>query len=159
MIRRANYEIVKADAAEVVIRDLGPWTEFLTITNWAEELVRELVSSGVLKAGARLFYYDSEGELDELLLDGVRLVDFAPGVQRPTVSAPATEPTTLKTKYGVEIPCDSEGHPLQDAPGKYDATSRAMGGATAHLPAPRRTTRPTSTGLPREDETTRGGYR
>jgi len=39
----------------------------------------------------------------------------------------------LRTKYGVEIPCDSAGNPLHDAPGKYSQSSAAMGVETEHV--------------------------
>jgi len=42
----------------------------------------------------------------------------------------------LTTKYGVEIPCDSLGRPMRDAPGKYDRSARAMGAPTEHVPRP-----------------------
>lgn len=38
----------------------------------------------------------------------------------------------LETEQGVEIPVDSKGNPLRDAPGKYDQAARAMGAATEH---------------------------
>lgn len=42
----------------------------------------------------------------------------------------------MKTKYGVEIPCDESGRPMRDAPGKYDRSARAMGSPTEHAPRP-----------------------
>lgn len=62
-MRRSNYEIVFEDEEKMVLRDIGPWDHFLTITNDAENVVLEL--RGVLR-GRRLFYYDSEGELTEI---------------------------------------------------------------------------------------------
>ena len=38
----------------------------------------------------------------------------------------------MKTKYGVEIPCGSDGRPLRDAPGRYDQSARAMGSPVTH---------------------------
>jgi len=72
---KANYEVVRANLAEVVIRDLGPWDRFQTVTNAAEETVREL--AGRLD-GRRLFYYDSEGQLDELKVKNGEFAGFAP---------------------------------------------------------------------------------
>lgn len=62
-MRRSNYEIVLQDMERMVLRDIGPWDHFLTITNDAENVVAEL--RGTLR-GRRLFYYDSEGELTEI---------------------------------------------------------------------------------------------
>lgn len=64
---RANYEIVEDLTDRLVIRDLGPWDRFMSVTNDAENVVKEL--AGRLN-GRRLFYYDSEGFLGELLVRG-----------------------------------------------------------------------------------------
>ena len=82
-MRRANYEVVSEKPAEpLVIRDVGPWDQFLSVTNAAEDVVAELARRGKLWAGRRLFYYDSEGELDELAhSDGV-FTGFKPGPGR-----------------------------------------------------------------------------
>lgn len=82
MGRHANYLIHNPFAPEwnpLVIRDIGPWDRYMTITNDAEHVVEELVSKGVLPAGRRLLYYDSEGELDELLVKDGKFAGFAPG--------------------------------------------------------------------------------
>ena len=43
----------------------------------------ELHAAGVLQKGRRLFYYDSDGALDELKHDGAgRFLGFAPGIGR-----------------------------------------------------------------------------
>ena len=73
---KANYEVVRANLAEVVIRDLGPWDQFQTVTNAAEETVQEL--AGRLD-GRRLFYYDSNGQLDELKVKNGEFAGFATG--------------------------------------------------------------------------------
>lgn len=66
-MRRANYDIAKQMPEAITLRDLGPWDKFLTITNAAEDVVEELVRQGILNEGQRLLYYDSEGELTELI--------------------------------------------------------------------------------------------
>ena len=40
----------------------------------------------------------------------------------------------METKYGVRIPCDDNGRPLRDAPGRYSQAAAAMGGLTEHKP-------------------------
>lgn len=78
--RRANYEIDHAhsDRQWLTLRDLGPHGMFLTITNDAERVVDELLASGVLKVGRRLRYYDSDGQLDEILFTEVGFAGFVP---------------------------------------------------------------------------------
>ncbi len=80
--RRANYEIVERTPEKLVIYDVGPWNEYLTVTNAAEDVVDELIKSGTLKPDQRLFYYDSEGECDEILHKNGRFTGFAPGEGR-----------------------------------------------------------------------------
>lgn len=79
-MRRSNYRIVKdVPGQSLLIRDIGPWDKFMTVTNAAEKVVEELVSLGVLPQGRRLFYYDSEGQCDELLVEDGRFAGFVPG--------------------------------------------------------------------------------
>jgi hypothetical protein len=67
--RRANFEVM-ADVAgkPLVIRDVGPWDQFPTVTNAAEAVIEELTRKGLLSGGRRLLYFDSEGSLDEILI-------------------------------------------------------------------------------------------
>lgn len=78
MSRSANFSIIEDTPQRIVLKDIGPWDRHLTITNDAEEVVRRVANR--LK-GRRLFYYDSEGEMDELLVDQDfgQFVGFAPG--------------------------------------------------------------------------------
>lgn len=63
----ANYVIVEDEPNEpLVIRDVGPWEIYATVTNDAERVVAQLVRSGRLPYGRRLLYFDSDGDLDEL---------------------------------------------------------------------------------------------
>ncbi len=80
-MKRANYQIVEdLTGRPLVIKDLGPWDQHPTITNDAEGVVAELHLRGVLPADRRLLYYDSEGQLDEILLDVAGcFAGFAPG--------------------------------------------------------------------------------
>jgi len=64
-MRHANYRVVIEDAKRLVIQDVGPWDVYPTVTNDAEWVVESL--AGKL-AGRRLFYIDSENEMDELVV-------------------------------------------------------------------------------------------
>lgn len=64
----------------VTIRDVGPWDQHLTVTNDAEQVVAAVVATGRLDRGQRLFFVDSSGALDELLITEERAFGgFAPG--------------------------------------------------------------------------------
>jgi len=81
-MKHAQYRIVDDPAFTtdaLVIRDVGPWDQHPTVTNDAEWVVEELVAAGRLQPGMRLYYYDSEGALDELLVANGRFAGFAPG--------------------------------------------------------------------------------
>lgn len=81
----AQYAIVEDDFLRkqpLVIRDIGPWDQHPTITNDAEHVVERLIIDGHLPPGRRLFYYDSEGDLGELLIEDNRFAGFAPGPRR-----------------------------------------------------------------------------
>lgn len=78
-MRCANYTIVADNDKELVIIDVGPWDQFPTITNSAERVVDELAG----RLGDRkLLYYDSDGNLDELLVNNEAFAGFAPGPLR-----------------------------------------------------------------------------
>ena len=91
MERRANYTIKTDNADRLVLLDIGPHSSFLTITNDAENVVADLAP--MLK-GRRLFYYDSEGQLDELLVKDGRFAGFAPGP--PARQEPLARPPVRK---------------------------------------------------------------
>ncbi len=90
----ARFEIIYEECtlATVTIRDLnGP----KSVTNDAEAVVRTLHFAGLLtcqaplKPGPRgLFYYDTSGQLDEIIHDGQgKFMGFRPG---PRKSGPHT---------------------------------------------------------------------
>ncbi len=79
-MNRARYQIVEdLPGKPLLIRDLGPWDSHPSVTNDAEAVVAELAASGKLPEGRRLYYYDSDGELDELLHKDGQFLGFAPG--------------------------------------------------------------------------------
>lgn len=75
MDRHARFDIIESRDA-VLIRDLGPWDKHLTVTNDAEWVVEHLAS---MLEGRRLFYIDSSGAKDELVVKDGKFAGFAPG--------------------------------------------------------------------------------
>jgi hypothetical protein len=79
----ARYELVGIDEdGQVTIRDIGPWHIYMTVTNDIEHVVAELYDKGILGEQQTLLYYDSHGELDQVLHVGREFVGFAPGGMR-----------------------------------------------------------------------------
>jgi len=76
MWREASFNIVSELSDKIILEDLGPWDKHLTITNDAENVVKKLLP--MLK-GRRLLYYDSEGELTELIIKDGKFVTFGNG--------------------------------------------------------------------------------
>ena len=81
--KMANFRIVTDNGNEpLYIADIGPWDEYPTITNSAEEVVRELCQRGMLPDGRRLFYVDSAGHVDEIVHKHGSFMGFRPGANR-----------------------------------------------------------------------------
>lgn len=78
--RGASYRIVVSESTpeRLVIKDVGPWDRYFTVTNDAENVVQELVRDGQLPAGRRLFYYDSQNDFDEILVVNGKFSGFRP---------------------------------------------------------------------------------
>lgn len=79
--RAARFRVETFEPDRIVIRDLGPWDKHLTVTNDAENVIRRLSPA----PRQRVFYYDSLGQLDELVHANGAFVRFAPG-SRPDVT-------------------------------------------------------------------------
>lgn len=77
-MREAIYEVVEETHEKVVIRDIGHDRGRPSVTNDAEGVVARVKNLG----SRRLFYFDSQGDLDELLHVGGVFVGFAPGPGR-----------------------------------------------------------------------------
>ena len=73
-MNRANYAVVKETPEFILIRDLGPWDRHGTVTNDAERVVADFAPR---LNGRRLLYYDSEDEMDELLVKDGKFAGFA----------------------------------------------------------------------------------
>ena len=72
----AVYRIESDTPDYVIIRDVGPWNQHGTVTNEAERVVTELVP---MLRGRRLFYYDSAGDLDELVIRNGKFAGWRAG--------------------------------------------------------------------------------
>ncbi len=74
MARIVNYEIIEETDACVLLRDIGPWHKYLTITNGAEGVVKAVAP---MLRGRRLEYYDSEGDREQLIVKDGEFAGFA----------------------------------------------------------------------------------
>lgn len=77
-MKHANYEVIEKTETSLIIQDIGPWSVFPTITNDAESVVARLAASGDLESRL-LYYYDSDGQMDEILHEDGKFIGFAPG--------------------------------------------------------------------------------
>lgn len=78
-MRTSNYAILNESTRDIlVIRDMGPWSVFKSVTNDAENVVETLFEEGYLDNSRRLWYYDSDGNLDELVHEDGKFKGFAP---------------------------------------------------------------------------------
>lgn len=71
--QHASFRVVAETEESVTLQDVGPWTVHATVTNDAEWVVEHLP---VALRGRRLFYYDSDGEKDELLVKDGKFAGF-----------------------------------------------------------------------------------
>lgn len=71
-----NFDIVEDTESRLIIRDLGPWNRHLTVTNGAEAIVAKLAEH---LGDRRLFYFDSDGHLDEIIHKDGAFVGFLSG--------------------------------------------------------------------------------
>lgn len=81
----ANYAVVDVTRDELVIRDLGPWSAFKSVTQDAESVAKKLHKSGYLEyrdpetgetSQRRLLYYDSTGNLHEIVVEDGKFAGF-----------------------------------------------------------------------------------
>ena len=73
-----NVLTIASTPEVLIIEDTGPWDAHRTVTNDAERVVANLISDGLLPEGRRLWYYDSEGSLDELVIKDGRFYEYNP---------------------------------------------------------------------------------
>ena len=72
-----RYDIIQATETCIVLKDLGPWDRYMTITNAAEHVIEDMQRIFII-GNRRIFYYDSEDELTELLVKDGRFAGLAP---------------------------------------------------------------------------------
>ena len=94
---KANWTTVEIAGDYMLIRDVGPWDSHSTITNDAEEVIRAVVATNLL-GDRKLFYVDSDGRIDRLMIENGEFAGFKnealpPRVPRdhfvdPTISVP-----------------------------------------------------------------------
>jgi len=75
-VKNPNIILVQESKDYLLIRDIGPWDKYPTITNAAEETVKMLAH---ILRNRRLFYYDSENHCDELLVKDGKFAGFKAG--------------------------------------------------------------------------------
>ena len=64
----ARYAVTSnVEGKPLVIRDLGPWDQHMTVTNDVERVVEDLFERGLLTPGRQLLYFDSDNQLDEIV--------------------------------------------------------------------------------------------
>lgn len=74
----ANFRIIDKSQRCVIIKDIGPWNQFLTITNDVEWVVEKLFKDRDIFNGQRLFYIDSDGYFDEIVIEDGKFSSFSP---------------------------------------------------------------------------------
>lgn len=110
----AQYRIIDDNHHCLLIKDTGsPWNKFPTITNDAENVVAKLASS---LNGRRLYYIDSEGRIDELIVEDGKFAGFSPGTRMRRIGG------YVISHDGKSILCETCGrrsfHP-EDVANKY----------------------------------------
>lgn len=108
---RARWVVLEDDLLgedPLVIQDAGDHSRVPTITNDAEAMVLDLVAKGHLPPGRRLFYIDSDGQRDEILVRDGQFAGFGPEPRRrrrPTPEELDAGDTHLDQEYGSEMEC------------------------------------------------------
>lgn len=87
---RSSFHFLETHSA-VFIYDTSPGTHKMTVTNDAENVIASLVSSGINLADKLVFYFDSQGRLDQMLVINNKFAGFAPVGDLETVFRELTE--------------------------------------------------------------------
>ncbi len=75
-----NWEVFRnVKGKALIISDMSDTSGGPTITNSAEKIVKELFERGWLEEGRRLFYFDTDNDLDEIIIKDGAFRGFAPG--------------------------------------------------------------------------------
>ncbi|HVI07010.1 MAG TPA: hypothetical protein VND65_01825 [Candidatus Binatia bacterium] len=108
----ARFRIEGSNPDVMLLRDLGPWNRYYTITNDAERVVERVLP---MLGQRRLFYYDSEGELTELLVKDGRFAGFKPAPQGvPKKALLAVPQIVWFFPNGNTAVCDSNGKQMPE---------------------------------------------
>lgn len=90
---RANYVVICAPREFILIKDVGPHDQFLTVTNGAEFVIQEMWANGFLLERPRIFYVDTDEVVDELRysMDGTqpRFTGYSTIIQTDTIGQSA----------------------------------------------------------------------
>ena len=83
MSSRARYDILQKPDDQGrgpwILSDIGPWDKYPPITSDVEYVVDDLYCIHGLRNGERVFYFDSERNLDEILHENGKFKGFKPG--------------------------------------------------------------------------------
>ena len=78
-MRRANYTVLQVDLDRILLQDIGPWDEYPTVTNDVRLVVRDMAHLyGRALAGRKLYYIDSDGRTDRIVVRNGRFAGFEP---------------------------------------------------------------------------------
>ena len=75
-MQEANYDQIEEGPDYILLRDLGPWDLYRTITSDAENVVAKMLP---YLGKRRLYYLDSHGETSELLVTDGKFGGFGSG--------------------------------------------------------------------------------
>ena len=74
---RSHFSVhANIEGFPLIIKDEGPWDKFMTVTNDVDNVVEYLFDQGLLTEGRPLYYFDSEGSMDEILIEDRRVMGF-----------------------------------------------------------------------------------
>lgn len=75
IISAVNFRVVRQNDEMVLLKDVGPWDRYMTITNGAEEVVASVAR---WLGCRRLEYIDSDGKRNQILVRDGKFAGFAP---------------------------------------------------------------------------------
>jgi hypothetical protein len=76
MTRNANYVTHNETDDYIVLEDIGPWDRYPTITNAPEATCEAMLAR---LSGRKLYYIDTDGNIDQLLIHDNRFAGFVHG--------------------------------------------------------------------------------
>lgn len=76
MNQECHYRIIQQEDDIVMLQDECEIYGGPSITNAAEQVIESLANSGDIGPGVRVLYQDTNGDIDELIHDGDKFLDF-----------------------------------------------------------------------------------